>query len=1523
MKLIQSEKMKKRLIVGAVLTLLAVAGAWQWKTTNLSAAPKEETKTEKETKTKEKKEQAVQSNDEQATATRTAQPMPLVSNEEGLKAEPKTFRINQNAAFPTAGSSKTELEKLVSGLEIPQPASGINWKYVTESGEGVATPSSAEVGFQMIYVEITEMYSLTSIVVPIPVSVTNADTTMMLANTVALQTDTFNTQIILYQSETIGKSNDELKELIMTKSNARAWDVVTGEAVSTTVSQTNTQAGTAAAYTATFRVEANGIQGTTLKNVIVYGANLKSPYYFTTEVNTTLDMGTNASNLFTSYRTTTNTAASSSTYEWVTSEGEPTNPVNTFKPSEQGFQWGYIKMTEKLNPQISGIIRIPIMVTYINVSVVVNGKAGLSYTGSSLNASEVKGKTVDQIMSLLMSKYDLKVWDLKTGENLDFQATTPNINQGFRGNGDVNLKITYGTETLNYTIRALVVPDDVFGVNGREGWEDLPIGAPNGLLVNPINKSRIGFAERGMPAYGSIHGFFIQDENQKGYVWSSGTNGAGNGRVSDIPGVGSTPLYGTTWNRNFGLGYKTISDIDARFSFRKGDSLKQVLVDSKNKVLYVYDINLAVNLNFSISLNMYNLDTTTRKFSMLESVDTDYLTDNVPIYALGNNSGFYMEPQANRRLTIKLKDNQGNWLSDYTKYIAGDNKNIGTNGNFNYFGNNFSGTGTEARNLKQGATIISGVDSAYQLGAPWKPIPMDGALKTGYQVFVGEEMPYMKLKATPETWNIYQDDSSTSFETDYTLSQIPEPTSYGTVYVTYPNNQKETIGFESNANKTTTGHVSIPRSTLPAVMNDVSASIKTYQTELVAINEAPGTMKGLPSEDYSVNINVYNLGVTLIAQSIKKDTPWTKSAASLVKDPVILPGHTATFEFVDGTPDTSTVGVQMIKVRMTDSDEPTQTKIIEVPLNVTAAAPPTTGLTIAANDFTVRKSTLEGLSTDEIKALILKESKAIGWDNGTGLTEGVSVLVNETTLTAESDSSGSYTAKIRAEKGSDNASKTINIKVNAGLDAAAVLQTVTLGTGADYWTAARLKASVKDVKISDTAVTDYSVTLLEAPVTKRISTTANPTVPMLVKVTDNQNPSNTLEITTTVRVTWGNAIAFGGSNTIVTSPNAQSSFVLSLHEDSDGKPRLVSGYGNLPSANEGTPLSSSTGAAPYYQVTRYDLSGQATGVTNAKEVTSGPNAVGDVTFQGLGTNTPAQLVDTFGTNGQLTVNYGDVLRLYTKDGQRALYTNNAGPTQLLGGVPDDETVFVVVTKNGFEPLYFNQLDAKDISISSELTSSEAGYNDSYTSISSYFSIPNGVSGTNYTRVAAAGFKTYPKLNLAVGEEETGSVYVTEPTSALSNQYLKYAYDVTFVGTGPELQIVGPLAPLSFGTQKIKSYTQEIKRTNSGWGFTVLDSRLVKNGWVIQAKMENPFETGSGENIKELKGAALQLKQAGKTLSLNDDFQTIYQKDAPSASNFVSWSADEGFSLQVPSGAIDKDATYSSRVDMILTNAPTE
>ncbi|WP_314066139.1 hypothetical protein [uncultured Vagococcus sp.] len=1426
----------------------------------------------------------------------------------------KLITVAQNAQLSLSTSPTNLFSSFQTVTDTTATTATYSW--VNENGEALTKFDSSEVGFKWAYVKMVDKYDPTvSTIIKIGINVFDTETSTTLSNAVMYKSsDSF-----LYAVETKNKTKKELLALLESKINPSAWDTQTGEPVEISVSDTTMPNHKIGNYKVTLKIEQGNQTVNVEKNTRVFGVDLKIPFISIGQ-DMTLDMGDNGTKLFSNYLTMSGSQAYQSTYEWVANkDGDPTVPKNQFDTKKAGSHLGYIKITDRTYPNISQVFPIPIVVTNNQVELLDNEIAFLASNGTSLiQKSEIKGKTASEITSYLQEKFRPMARVIATGDSLPLSLINIGTMQSESpmGSYELTYQITLKDNTLKMVTSSLILlPDDMF--NGElDDWESIPLGAKSGVVENPINKSKIGYDQRGMSTHNTgagETGFIVKDAAGQSYTY-------GDRKVSFIPFVDGKKIYDELTTNEFhsykGIGSNHIdSFLTDTYYLKKGNHLKQILVDSENHLLYVYDLSLNRNLNFSVYLSTYNLDLKMRKVGLMEYTDTDYYDDLVPIYSLGGKKGFYIKPSANRRFSIKLADEKNEWLSAYTMFAPGSQLGGGTGSGgslykYNWFGNDFSRPGVENWNVASGYKYIGGTDTAYQIGAPNTDIQPEKALRTGYELFAGDELPYMKFKANPEVINVYSDHEGESFNTDYTLSKIPVAGNTGTIYINYPNNEEVTVPFVADTNKEFKGLLSIPRRTLPTVLNDGTKPIKSYETSLFAINESDGAMKNLPSEDYAVSINAYHFGATPVAQSVKQGTVWNKTAASLLKDSVILPGHTATYEYVDEKPvDTSKLGLQYAKVRYSDQQDSTKSIVYDVPVNVVAGTVPTTGLTVAGNDFSISKSAVEGLGKEAIDGLILDKSKAIAWDNATGLQTDINLAVTTTTLTAEAEVSKSYTATIRGTKEATTKDATITINVDADLGAEAVPQSVTLGSGASYWTSAKLHDTVKNVMKGNESISDYTVTLVKGPITDRLTETK-----MTVKLAETASPTVTIDIEVPVTVTWGDSLAIGGSGTNLGSPSKQSTMAITLHQE-DEQPFVTTTYGNLPVGSETKPLSGSIGSQPYYQLTHVDLSKEVAGKDNAKELTAGPNSLGEVSLQALGTSTPAQMVGQLGTGGKLNVSYGDVLRLYTVEGF-ALYTKGEGPTQLTG-LPN-QTSFVVVTKNGLVPLYLNQLKSKEITIDSESTATKERYEAHYNNLEHYLSLPEGANPIHYVGILPNGFKTYPKFDLAVGEKAQGSVYVAEPTGT-SNVYLKFAYTMTFVGSGPELQIVGPLANLNFGTPTIKSHTQEIKRTNPNWSFTVLDSRMKKDAWVIQAKVANPFKTAGG---KELRGAGLLIKESTNDRLLNDSFQTIYTKDTPTPSNQVTWSEAEGFFLQVPSGFIEKGADYQTELDILLTNAPT-
>lgn len=483
-----------------------------------------------------------------------------------------------------------------------------------------------------------------------------------------------------------------------------------------------------------------------------------------------------------------------------------------------------------------------------------------------------------------------------------------------------------------------------------------------------------------------------------------------------------------------------------------------------------------------------------------------------------------------------------------------------------------------------------------------------------------------------------------------------------------------------------------------------------------------------------------------------------------------------------------------------------------------------------------------------------------------------------------------------------------------------------VGERLDDFSQETLENWVKNVQIAGSAITDYQVQLNNAIDTSTITTSTARNITVTVTATQDDRQYST-NVVIPYSVTWGNTTVLGGSGTNIL--NKESTLAITIHEDSDGNPYLSSSYGNITNTQKNTVLDSNAPNVPLYQITYYDMTSQATGQANAKEVSDGPNPETDVTFQALGNQAPAQVVNQWGNQGVLYVNYGDVIKIYVKNqSYRGLFQDGEGPIRPIEGLPRDSTIFAVITPDGYQPLFFDHLDAKDKSLSISDTSSESTYDQTYQQLSDYFDLTDtSISQEYLDNIKPNGFKTYPKLNMSVGESSSGVISVataTNPDVSVANQkFLRYPYAITFIATGPDLNITSTTPTLNFTNATIQSYTQTLSREDVGWNMVVEDNRSTKSPWFIQAKVSEPFQTGAPGYVKELRGATLQIKQGTATQSLNDSFKTIYTQENPDVQNTISWDQSNGFFLKVPPGAIDKNSQYSTTVDFILTNVPEE
>lgn len=1528
-------------------------GVWSTFSLNpLNAAPKEKVTSKKEAKS--------------MSLEETISPLaldPIESPSGELSATPKVLVLQQGESFPdlntVAGRNKLFTVKLPAG------ESGTVYSYVTETGEPTV-PSSEQIGTHKIYVKISAQTNSEEIIVPIPVTVTHSKST-----DARITNRLFNNQVVvaanrqvilLYSEEVEGKSSSEINNWVMKKADIEAWDMETADKITDGISVDSSKivnTGTGA-YTVTFTMEYKGAKANFTRSVVVFGAKLKKDYY-TVEKGAVFSTGTDARDILTGYRTLNNTTASNATYTWVNQDGSSTTPENTYDSSKSGFHWGYLKMTQKTDESVYSIIPVPITVTNSSeTQIFADKKAAFGYQSVSLFTSDLAGKTESQMTQILSEKLNLKAWNLTDGSTLNTQVTSSNISQTSRGFGIVMIEMVLKDNSkITSKIVIPIYPDKLFEGNDLSEWEEITYGAAfeKGVLTNPINDSYIGFRDVGIYTNGQSDAGLNYGQTFDTFSLSTV---AGHDSEGLAFGLKNSPVYNAGYLFAGGKGSeiqslrvdgktnsKSISalktdDFDFIRFYRSNDGKRLRGIGRSSEissdVLIVYDFSLSRNLNFNMSEKIYNISEKTKAIDIVNIGRISNYTDSYHAYPLANGAGFTkaMNDSANGGkkglFSLRFKNSQLNPINGTTGW------NYAPNGDLNSFEKALqqSSPGIMDSHLDPNEYITSHKtnDYSYVYSSINNKIAPESYAEIGYEIFFGVELPYMTLTADPEEWNIYQDYDGEDFETEYTITNIPEDNSHGTVYVTFPDGSETTQPFTGSPDKAFRDYLKISRQTLPENLNDEQGTIKSYLTSMLAVNETDGKFNGLSSEDYAVAVNVYHLGAKAVAQTVQKDSEWTKSAEDLLTDPVILPGHKASYEYVDGKPDTSKVGLQKVKIRMTDSDQPEQTTIIEVPVNVVDGTVPTDGLTLLADDIELKKEQVAGLENEALEELILKQSKAVAWDNSNGSLEDIVISVSDLGgLTNDPEMGATYHVTLSATKESMAQSVTIKVTIGSGLEAEANPQTTELGTNQAYWDHIDPKTFVQNVKSGSETLTDFSVRVKTYPDTLRVTTKAS----MVVEVKD-EKKGETVDVDVPVTVTWGNSFAIGGSGVDVQSPIGESTLALTLHDEEDG-PYLTSTYGNLPEDKEKTALGTAVDG-PFYQITYYDMSAQEAGLDHAKQVTD--DLEDQPTVNAAGTNTPSEMVDALskaiGEDGKISVQYGDVLKIYVKDGQNAFYYANSepsegsnrlsgkGPLQPLAGLPREETSFVVLTKDGFIPLYLNHLESQAaVYIPQDSTISTETYESYYTTVGSLFTLPEASDGQKYKNVVSAGFAKYPDLDMNIGEQSTGSVYVAEstlPNTAVDKQkFLKYQYDLTFIVKEPDLYIVSPLDDLSFGMPSLASYTQTIKRENTNWGFEVKDSRENKQSWSIMARIESQFSSGDDE----LRGAELILvDDDGKVISLNTGSQEIYQQSTPQVNNMISWSdAKKGFFLKVPPGKIKKDAAYTTRIDFDILETPNE
>lgn len=542
---------------------------------------------------------------------------------------------------------------------------------------------------------------------------------------------------------------------------------------------------------------------------------------------------------------------------------------------------------------------------------------------------------------------------------------------------------------------------------------ETPAGDKTAVLENPINHSKLGFVQVAFPeeyvpwtgkALDNIS-WLVKDPD--------GVTMTDIKKVPiDIPYIGGKRLYSSKvpstliqWNS---LNKQDSVPLDVKFYKHKNKNiLKAIVKDTQNKLTYVYVLRLELNLNFSINLYMINDDTVSKKASLLHYVDAGYYTHGLGEYNFGNsttNQVFYLSPyDDDKKITLRMRNTKNQWLSDVARFNLID---FDEKGNENLFGDNFLTKGIEDAQFPPGMVQIM-YNPIYQLGVPPKTLKYHEALKSGFEIFVGNEIDYLDLDVNPKKLQVY--DSFKEASINYKVDKFTASSKSGKLYLLdHEENEHLVDEYIVNDMKPVSGNFVLSREMLP----------EKLQAGAYNIGVVTHDNNYLSSQEEIIEVNVHQLKVSPQLKALEQNKPFNLSASDLVKITGLMPGHKATIEYIgNSTIDTGVEGLHYLEVRVADKQvSPVEEKTVRVPILVYKELPPLiNGNYLYVKNIEAKESELK-TETNDINNWLLEKSSALGWYSTATedfLIDGVELSVSKTNLTSTSKA-GNYTATINA-----------------------------------------------------------------------------------------------------------------------------------------------------------------------------------------------------------------------------------------------------------------------------------------------------------------------------------------------------------------------------------------------------------------------------------------------------------------------------------------------------------------------------
>lgn len=285
--------------------------------------------------------------------------------------------------------------------------------------------------------------------------------------------------------------------------------------------------------------------------------------------------------------------------------------------------------------------------------------------------------------------------------------------------------------------------------------------------------------------------------------------------------------------------------------------------------------------------------------------------------------------------------------------------------------------------------------------------------------------------------------------------------------------------------------------------------------------------------------------------------------------------------------------------------------------------------------------------------------------------------------------------------------------------------------------------------------------------------------PLAVIVKMKQGTVKPVEVKIPVQMDYGNTVAIGGDEKLIDGKPRLGGGAFSYHPLNDQRKAYIKANSGAVLSNDNAPVHSTANSKDYLGINLYRPNKESVfDIMKATPVTT--------TGESSSNRSKNEYLKSFGDKGKQEVIVGDVLRAYSKEGEKLYLIDGENKETLSDKWKIKNTQYFELTENGYQRLYGNLAEVKEVEVPYDITDEELKKN-----VADYLDLTLVKSESPSVKVL--GFKNVangmPRLKKP-GDVSVGIIEVSETLK--SGAMVSYDYIVPFKASDEKSLMTGSI-----------------------------------------------------------------------------------------------------------------------------------